>query len=98
MADEWEDNSGEAAPNLSITAKKKWDDEDREEDAIKESWDASSSSDDEDEPTTEAAPKKKTISIAQKIAERQAAELKVRNNDENNGLDVLGKKSKKQKK
>ncbi|CAG8466937.1 6263_t:CDS:2 [Acaulospora morrowiae] len=88
MDEEWEGNSGDVVPNISIASKKNWDGEDIEEEDIKDSWDLESSSDEEDAPKTGAAPKK---SIAQKIAERQAAERKNHNHDKDES-DALGKK------
>lgn len=67
---DWENDFDEEEPVVPII-KKKWDDEDVEDD-IKESWEESD--EEEEKPKPAAAPAKKKIPLAQKIAERQAEE------------------------
>jgi translation initiation factor 3 subunit J len=66
---DWENDFDDEEPVVPIT-KKKWDDEDVEDD-IKDSWEES---DEEEKPKPALAPAKKKVPLAQKIAERQAEE------------------------
>ncbi|KAF0373781.1 translation initiation factor eIF3 subunit [Gigaspora margarita] len=103
MAD-WEGDSDEVSVPIAFPVKKKWANEDVDEDQIKDSWDIASSEDEEDKanPPKEETPKKKKATIAQKIAEKeqkrkQAAEERERrkqnySEEEDSELDFLEKK------
>ncbi|KAI7881420.1 translation initiation factor eIF3 subunit [Lichtheimia hyalospora FSU 10163] len=64
---DWED---EQEFNVTIPKKSKWDDEDVEDD-VKDDWEES---DEEEKPQKELPPVRKKVPLAQKIAEKKAAE------------------------
>ncbi|RHZ44657.1 hypothetical protein Glove_714g11 [Diversispora epigaea] len=64
----WGNDLDGPAPNISVSVNKKWVDEDLELDQVKEAWDEESS---DEEAKTEDISKKKKVSVAQKIAERE---------------------------
>ncbi|KAJ3080258.1 Eukaryotic translation initiation factor 3 subunit J, partial [Quaeritorhiza haematococci] len=78
---DWENEEFEDLPDVSVpvVTKGKWDDEDAEEDDVKDSWEDALDDDEkkEEEKTKATSPQpKKKKTLAQKIAEREEAERK----------------------
>ncbi|CAG8432859.1 7347_t:CDS:2 [Diversispora eburnea] len=89
----WGNDSDGPAPNISVSVNKKWVDEDLELDQVKEAWDQESSDEEEGKVKTEDISKKKKVSIAKKIAEREQKKKTERLFDvEDDELDLEEKK------
>ncbi|KAL1920955.1 uncharacterized protein VTP21DRAFT_11590 [Calcarisporiella thermophila] len=69
---DWENEDFEEPQNVTIPPKKRWDDEDVDDNDIKDSWEEEEEELDDWE--QEEKPVKKKVPLAQKIAERKAAE------------------------
>ncbi|KAG9296532.1 hypothetical protein G9A89_015124 [Geosiphon pyriformis] len=67
-----EESDPDEVPVPLLIAKKKWEDEDVEEDEIKESWEESEEEDGKSKSKPSKEPVKKRIPVEQKIAEREA--------------------------
>ncbi|RKP10043.1 eukaryotic translation initiation factor 3 subunit J [Thamnocephalis sphaerospora] len=100
MADNWEDEEFEVP--AAAAPKATWDDEDLDEGEIKAGWTESwEDSDEEEEKPQAAAPVKKKVSLAQRIAERNAenerkrqelAEKANQDDDEEDEEDIVSKR------
>ncbi|KAJ1955579.1 Translation initiation factor 3 subunit J component [Dispira parvispora] len=81
---DWENEDFDAIESVVLSTKKKWDDEDVEDNQIKESWEDSEDESSESEAESAAPPPtksdttkpgKKRMTVAQKIAQKNASQL-----------------------